>query len=208
MEKTDWNRDERVQGISDIPLNAQGLLQAQRLAEALKGCPLTNIYSSPLSRAYETARIINTYHQLPIALHDALREMDQGRFEGLPFRALMNEERDFLTRWLQNPAYVTMPEGESLADVQSRTETLLETISSKEGVHLITSHSFVISAIICRLLGIPLSRFREFSVSPASLTVVNIIQGRGGVGAFKRPSSFGVRGRVRDPCFEKPFFAE
>ena len=54
--ETDWNRNGRFQGRSDLPLNQKGKDQAHALALALKDEPLTAIYSSPLTRARETAR--------------------------------------------------------------------------------------------------------------------------------------------------------
>lgn len=177
--ETDWNRDERVQGVSDITLNEVGREQARKLALALKDRPIRRIYSSPLCRAYETTRIINDYHHLPIEVREELREMDQGRFEGLPFRELMATEREFLIHWLEDPASVIMPGGESLADVQKRVRPVIEDICAAGVDSLIISHNFTIAAIICDIAGIPLSRFRQVSVAPASLSIIRLTNGKG-----------------------------
>jgi len=60
--ETDWNRIHRFQGRSDVPLNQKGREQARALAVALKHEPITAIYSSPLVRAIETARLIKMFH--------------------------------------------------------------------------------------------------------------------------------------------------
>jgi len=177
--ETSWNREERVQGISDIELNEQGRKQAVKLAEALKGRPIEAIFSSPLVRALETARIINRYHGLHIQVREELREMDQGIFEGLSFRELMAKEGAFLSRWVKDPASVTMPGGESLADVQKRAWPVMEEIIREGCSSLVVSHSFTISTILCKIAGLDLSRFRRVSVSPASLTVVRITDSGG-----------------------------
>ncbi|MCX7981728.1 MAG: histidine phosphatase family protein [Syntrophales bacterium] len=170
--ETPWNREERVQGISDIELSEEGRDQARRLATALREKAFGSIYSSPLSRALETARIINIHHGLSIQVREELREMDQGVFEGMSFRELMEKEGEFLSRWIKDPASVTMPGGESLLDVQRRAWPVVEEILERGENSLIVSHSFTLSTIICGMAGIPLSRFRRVSVSPASLSII------------------------------------
>ena len=60
--ETEWNRTNRFQGISDIPLNKKGKAQAEALAHALKDEAIDVVYSSPLIRAKETARAIQHFH--------------------------------------------------------------------------------------------------------------------------------------------------
>ncbi len=179
--ETTWNQQERVQGISDIGLSEKGRNQAWKLAEVLKERPLSAIYSSPLSRAYETAKIVNTYHGLAIEVREGLKEMNQGVFEGLSFRELMEREGSFLSQWIKDPAQVTMPGGESLRDVQRRAWPVIEEILGKGENSLLVSHNFTLSTILCRIMGLHLSRFRRVSMEPASLTVVRFVDGKGEV---------------------------
>jgi broad specificity phosphatase PhoE len=81
--ETDWNADGRLQGHTDRLLSDFGRLQAQRLAQELKGEQLEAIYSSDLSRARETAEIVGDGLGLPIELDPDLREKDWGNWEGL-----------------------------------------------------------------------------------------------------------------------------
>lgn len=60
--ETFWNKEKRVQGITDIELSETGIDQARKLALSLKDCPLDSIHSSPLKRALQTAEIINRFH--------------------------------------------------------------------------------------------------------------------------------------------------
>lgn len=80
--QTDWNRDHRSMGATDIPLNEMGRNQAQELALRLAGEHFDVFYSSPLVRARETATIVARFHALPIFIHEDLREMSLGLFEG------------------------------------------------------------------------------------------------------------------------------
>ena len=81
--ETDWNRDFRVQGHSDTPLNETGRAQARVLAEALADEPIRAVYASDLSRACETAEIVAASLGLEVRIEPALRERSFGAWEGL-----------------------------------------------------------------------------------------------------------------------------
>ena len=171
--ETLWNREGRIQGTSDIDLSPAGVSQAQRLARALRKIPLSAICTSPLIRARHTAEIIKRYHNLPISTHPDLVEMDQGDFEGLSFKELMACEKDFINRWIKDPASVRMPGGESLIDLQKRAWPPVESLIRAGQNALIVSHNFTIAAILCRLRNISLSDFRSTCVGTASQTVIH-----------------------------------
>ncbi len=80
--ETDWNVARRMQGTTDVPLNATGLAQAQAARERLRGEAIATIVSSPLRRAYDTARIVNEAHGREIVVLDDLRECGFGPREG------------------------------------------------------------------------------------------------------------------------------
>lgn len=81
--ETDWNRELRCQGHTDVPLNAAGLRQARELAEHLRALPLTAVYTSDLQRALVTARTAAGPHRLPVQPLQSLRERYMGQWEGL-----------------------------------------------------------------------------------------------------------------------------
>lgn len=78
--QTDWNLEHRVQGGSNISLNAEGIRQAKETATKLTGVEFAAYYSSPLARAMETAQIIAGGHEI---IADArLKERGFGKAEG------------------------------------------------------------------------------------------------------------------------------
>jgi broad specificity phosphatase PhoE len=81
--ETDWNRDRRVQGQSDVPLNEVGRRQARALSAELNGRVFAALYSSDLLRAHETATILAEPRSLPVVTLPALREKHFGSWEGL-----------------------------------------------------------------------------------------------------------------------------
>ncbi|GMA55868.1 hypothetical protein GCM10025858_03710 [Alicyclobacillus sacchari] len=81
--ETDWNAQGRVQGWTDVPLNAEGRRQASLLAQCLKSISFEHIYASDLSRALDTARIVADAVGAPVTPLACLREHRFGQAEGL-----------------------------------------------------------------------------------------------------------------------------
>jgi len=184
--ETLWNREGRVQGFSDIDLSEVGVFQARQLALSLKAASISSIYSSPLNRALNTARIINEHHQAPIRIEPGLMEMDQGDFEGLTFRELMACEKNFMRKWISDPASIQMPNGESFVEVQQRAWMVIEGIIEQSANALIVSHNFTIAAILCKINEISLAQFRTVCVDTASRTHIKFENGVASVAMFNR----------------------
>jgi probable phosphoglycerate mutase len=98
--ETDWNRKGRFQGHADPPLNETGRAQAAMLAGELAGIELAVVYSSPLRRALETAKVVAAEHGLEPVSADALREIDVGSWEGLTRAEVEARFPEQLARWL------------------------------------------------------------------------------------------------------------
>ena len=80
--ETDWNKQQKIMGQSDIPLNETGVLQAKTVAEKIQALSIDVIVTSPLKRAYKTAEIIGNKIDKPIFLEQDLREFCWGIMEG------------------------------------------------------------------------------------------------------------------------------
>lgn len=80
--QTDWNAEGRIQGHTDVPLNATGLAQAHSAAIRLSKEPITRIISSPLVRALKTAAITAESIRLPVHIDSQLMERTFGSIEG------------------------------------------------------------------------------------------------------------------------------
>lgn len=110
--RTHWNQQGKIQGGGyDVPLNAEGRVQAKQVANALKGIPLDALASSSLARANETANIVWEYYtttktsqendsnndeteNLPRIVHEGFNEMRFGKFEGFAYRSIAHRNRD------------------------------------------------------------------------------------------------------------------
>lgn len=81
--RTDWNDRHKLQGRTDIPLNAEGRQMAEKAAEEYRSVPLDVCWCSPLIRARETAEILLRGRDVPILTDDRLLELSFGSYEGL-----------------------------------------------------------------------------------------------------------------------------
>lgn len=88
--ETDWNKQKRLQGQEDIPLNDLGRKQANESGAHLKNETWDVIVASPLSRAYETAQIIQNHIEQSVPIHtmDQFKERAFGQASGLTFEEL------------------------------------------------------------------------------------------------------------------------
>jgi len=178
--ETDWNRIKRFQGRSDVELNKRGRAQAKALALTLREEPLKAIYSSPITRAIETAKAINRYHQTSLEQRDGLMEMDLGDFEGLHPRDLRNEQSEFLRKWLEDPASVRMPNGETLQEVQERAWAVVQEVTKTyhHGSVLLCSHNFVNLTILCKILGLEITHLRRLHQSVGAMNIIEMNRGQ------------------------------
>ena len=172
--ETSWNRERRNQGQNPTELNAQGIRQAHKVAQALRLFPVQALYSSPLRRAMQTSEIIGQALSLPVIPEEGLMEMDLGQLDGLTNVEMQRCYPDIIDRWRMDPSSVQMPGGESLKDVQERASRTLETIrhENPDGHAAAVSHNFVIGVIVLRVLGLPLSGFQRIRVELGSLTTL------------------------------------
>ena len=180
--QTVWNEHGRFQGFSDVELSAEGRQQAQSLAKSLKGLKLAGIYTSPLTRARETAAIVAQYHDCALRVEEGLKELNQGELEGLTSQDLMGKYPDFLKKWTAEPGTLRLPKGESLKDLQDRAWASVERIIKRhgEGNVMIVAHNFVNRVILCRILSMALNDFRSMRQDAGATNIIEFT-GRGPV---------------------------
>jgi broad specificity phosphatase PhoE len=157
--ETDWNRERRLQGQHDIPLNALGRTQASRCGEVLRGllersskpAAQYDYVSSPLGRARETMELIRTAMALdPEAYRtDArLMEMSFGRWEGFTYPELQAREAAALVARDNDKWGFVLPGGESYAQLELRVGAWYEGL---ERDSVVTAHGGVCRVLIAHL---------------------------------------------------------
>lgn len=141
--ETHWNANDKVLGRTDIPLSDSGREQAHAAGMALSFEKIDVIYTSPLSRAIETANIVSSLqtHDCPVYLKQCLIEQDFGVFEGQP----RSDQNYQLNKRLYFKKYEN---GESYLDVAARVYPFLQNLNNTEySKILLVTHGGV-----CRIL--------------------------------------------------------
>ncbi len=174
--ETDWNRVNRIQGWLDIPLNEEGIKQAEISAEELSRVKMAAVYSSPLKRALQTAKAIAGKQHLGIKKVSALQEINFGKWQGLLVSEAKREDEELYCRWLRKPLEVRPPGGESLEEVSRRVEKACRTIADthpQETVCLVT-HKVAAALIKCHYLNLDRNRIWELLPENANWEVIDV----------------------------------
>jgi probable phosphoglycerate mutase len=120
--ETAWNKEGKIQGHTDIPLNDTGRRQAEQAISVLARMPIDIIVASSLARAYETAAIINAGLQKPLVVEEGLKERNYGAFEGMNIDEMDALKAGMMEKGLapEENGYPCPPEGEPYADFRLR----------------------------------------------------------------------------------------
>jgi broad specificity phosphatase PhoE len=140
--QTDWNAKGLCQGQRDVPLNSLGVAQAHEAKSRLAGVPIATICCSPLSRARETAEIINDALKCPLVIVDKLKEIHFAAAEGKP---LLRHPYEALLRDAERYG------GESFGDFVSRAVTGLNQALAHPGPVLVVAHGGIFCAVQARV---------------------------------------------------------
>ena len=159
--ETDWNRDGLYQGRADIPLNATGLEQARATAQriAASGQRFDALYSSPLSRARQTAEETARCLGLPIRFDPRLEEINQGEWTGKNYTEVVAQFGDpRKADGARESIFTRAPGGESVAEVAERISLAAADIAAQHPGQtvLIFSHGLALATLHCTAAGIPL----------------------------------------------------
>lgn len=172
--ETDWNLEQRFQGMADIPLNASGRQQAQWVAARFETISFQHIFSSDLSRAYETAQIIAQLSNIPIQSHLALREINVGDWQGYTWTEIQEKFPEHTTH--QNPKSIddASHHGESIRQFYLRVSLgmndILNRIHNEDTV--VVTHGGTIRMILCYLLKLPLEQRDQYKISNVGVFIL------------------------------------
>ncbi|MGE9942970.1 histidine phosphatase family protein [Bariatricus sp. SGI.161] len=181
--ETEWNKQKKIQGQVDIPLDEFGRTLARKTAVGLADIPFDVCYSSPLSRAKETGAIILEGRDVPIIEDDRIIEMAFGEYEGkCCSKTGWNLPEEF-RRFFDGPErYLPAKGGEDFAAVRKRTGEFLQELFQnkqyKDSNVLITTHGAALAGMLNYIKDKPLSEYWGIGVHKnCAVTEVQVTDG-------------------------------
>ena len=158
--ETDWNVEGRWQGQADVPLNENGLKQAEQIAQLLSNRKIQAIYTSDSTRTRRTAEVLGRVIGLRVYIDIRLREIHQGEWQGLLITEIKERYSEEFRSRRANPLTIAPPGGETTKQVQERALSFIKDISDhypNEAVAIV-SHGFTIAVIVAHLKRIPFEK--------------------------------------------------
>jgi broad specificity phosphatase PhoE len=162
--ETQWSRDGRHTGRTDVPLTPAGRVQAEALAAGLAGRRFARVLTSPLQRAAETCRLAGVCDAAEV--RDELMEWDYGAYEGRT-TAQVRRERPGWLLWRDG-----VPDGETADRVAARVDPLVAELRSVAGDAAVFAHGHVLRVLTARWLGLPAAEGRLFALATATVSVL------------------------------------
>lgn len=178
--ETIFGTEMRYIGRTDVELSEKGKQQAQQLADDLKDVKLAAVYSSPLKRCIQTARIATAGQGIEPIIVDELAEIDLGDWEGLTQEEIREKWPEIFAARRQDMAEFAAPGGEAWGSVQKRAVSAIEKIlqTAPEGPVFIAGHRGINGTFLCHLMELPLDYLFNLGQDYGCLNVVNFFEGK------------------------------
>jgi alpha-ribazole phosphatase len=188
----------RCYGSLDVGLSETGRAQMAQVAEYLESEPVAAIYTSPRSRAIESARILGAVASCSIEIIDDLREIDFGDFEGLEYDEIAARYPGLYKQWMETPTEIEFPNGESFSAMRVRVLRAFDVIlREREGQTVaIVSHGGVNRILLAWALQMPDNCIFRLAQDYAAINLLELLDGLPSVQLLNRRS--GARPNAHD----------
>ena len=157
-----------------VPLTKIGIEQAEQIGKYLKPIDISAIYSSPIERADNTAKIVAESNSIDYKLDERLTELDMGKFTRMPYDEIFAKHGNVFLKFYSNDPIISKYNVETFPHVQKRVMDMLDYTIKKhdqENVLLVT-HMDPIKSVIAKVIDLkPLSLF-ELIIANCSLTII------------------------------------
>ena len=157
-----------------VPLTKTGVEQAERIAKYLKHMDISAIYSSPIERASNTAKIVADYNSLSYELDDRLIEIEMGKFTRMNYDDMFAKYGNIFLKFYENDPVIAEHEVETFLEVQRRILDMVTHVVKKhknENVILVT-HMDPIKSMLSIVMDLKPKTLFELIIANASLTII------------------------------------
>lgn len=166
-------------GVIDTPLSERGTQEACAMADkfAAKKIEFGAVYSSPLSRAVDTAVLAGG--GLEVTTSELLTDIDCGDWENMTVESVREREPALFAEWIENPAGFKFPGGESVAAAAERAGRFLRELTARETAAdvLVVTHRLIINLMVLSALEVDFNKYWRFRYDNCSYTVIGVDNG-------------------------------
>ncbi|MGB9735275.1 MAG: alpha-ribazole phosphatase [bacterium] len=173
--ETEDAQAKKYKGSINVPLSDNGIKQIEMLADFLKKHTLLNaVYSSPLSRAQNSAEIIAQKYNLQTTIVEQLREIHFGAWEGMNFEEVQEKFPEEFEIWANDPVKQGPVNGETIIQLRNRVmEAVNQILSINKNQNVaIVAHGAVNRVIIADILGLPLNNIFRIEQDFGALNII------------------------------------
>ena len=178
--KTLWNKEKRLQGCKDSPLSQDGIENILALKEHIKNNHYDIVYSSPIKRALDTAKLL--FDDTKIITDERIREMNFGPLEGQKIDEIPEEyQKAYHDLWCHPEVSNGIPGGETYNEIEARVRSFLDDLVKEpyENVFIVT-HGFCFTILMATILKLKRQDYIKVNspvVDGCSETIVNYQDG-------------------------------
>jgi broad specificity phosphatase PhoE len=175
---TPWDKDKIFQGSKDISLDDLGREEAWAAGKWLKDENIHAVYTSPLSRARDTAIVIARHHNLEVLDLPGLADLSYGDWDGVPLKEVKVKYADLYRQWEAAPHTVCFPNGEPLAVLRTRALATVEEVVQRhqDQTLLFMAHRAVNQVLIAAFIGLDNSNFWRIAQDTTAINRFHLVE--------------------------------
>jgi broad specificity phosphatase PhoE len=175
---TPWDKDKIFQGSKDISLDDLGREEAWAAGKWLKDENIHAVYTSPLSRARDTAIVIARHHNLEVLDLPGLADLSYGDWDGVPLKEVKVKYADLYRQWEAAPHTVCFPNGEPLAVLRTRALATVEEVVQRhqDQTVLFMAHRAVNQVLIAAFIGLDNSNFWRIAQDTTAINRFHLVE--------------------------------
>ncbi len=175
-ETSDLDTEPVYKGTLDIPLSQRGILTVRATAAFLERFPVSCVYTSALSRAVESGRLIAHSRGLPLETTADLNELHFGLWQGLTFQEVRRRFPEQFNDWWRDPVKNRPPAGEPLASAKERIMARFAAILERHRGEcvVLATHGGTIRVAVCSILGLDMSRMFSIQQDNGCVNIIDV----------------------------------
>lgn len=172
-----WMKEGRWEGAADTSLTKRGKSHATKVARSFSSKQIDGIITSRLHRAVQGAKILNQFIPCKLTREVRLNNMNLGIWQGKFPEEIEARYPEQYKLWQTNPEQAQIPDGGTIADYKIGIESLIQEYSTDElfpKFYLVNTHDIITRIFLSVITDKPLSTMWEYSLTPASITTIEI----------------------------------